>query len=186
MQSGGLSCPPGYLYAPAHCWTALAEGILPEPIPTPIAPQAMPLTNTQNPPVQIRTPFDALIVGVAGWAIPQTPLPSQITVATRQGMEMLSCSSDGRDLFATRWTLNGDSNYSTDGTAELLEPAAVVVGSRLLPRKLGWLLPRNQVLSVYFRNLSNLLDVVPLVAGNPAGFPISAAVTFYAVNLEAS
>lgn len=184
MQNGELDCPPGYLYAPGLDWIALAEVVHPEPLPTPTNPQAMPLTSTQNKAVTIKVPWNALVVGVAGWSVLQVPFPSQIAYADRIGLEHLATVDDGRGMFATRWDLNGKTNYSTDGQNELLEPAAVVTGTGRNRRKLAWRVARNQIINVYFRNLSNVLLPVPLVSKTEPGWDIAAAVAFYAINLE--
>ncbi len=185
LASSELEPQPGYLYAPAHRWIALAEAVHPEPFPTAALPNATPLTSTINAPVSIKAPWDALVVAVAGWAIPQIPFPAQIVYADRIGVEQMAIAQDGRDLFSTRWDLNGANNYTTDGQSELMEPAAVMVGTELSPRRLAWRVPRNQIINVYFRNLSNLIYPGAIIPEQAPGFDLTCALVFHAFNLEA-
>lgn len=182
---GDRSLPYGYIYQGAYQWLAQVDELEPEPLPTPETPKAAPIDSTQNEGVEIRIPFDCLIMGVAGWAQPITRLAQfnndiRINAAVGVGFH------DGRGLFTCDWELDGRTSFTTTGNRQLMVPAAVTVGTRLRPRPLAWTLRRNQVISVRFRNLMNVW--IGRIENNPDEYTppnIAAAVAFYALNLEA-
>lgn len=168
--------PLGYLYAGAHKFLAIAEDVAVEPL---LEPGSAPITNTRNLPIEIRIPFDVLIIGVAGWAmLDWTQRDSVAAVVNAAGT---SQAVDFRDFFAVDWELDGRVSFTTDGRQRLMTPAAVSVGTQLRPRALAWTLRRNQVISVRFRNLINAFTGVDV--DNPNLRRVSLA--FYALNLEA-
>jgi hypothetical protein len=185
-EQGETAVPDGYLYAPAQTWIVLTNDLDPEPTPPDGGPA---LTTSGNPPVIFKVPFDALITGVAGWSIPVAqPIADEttITLAQQQAAAQLSNAKDCRDLFSMSMQLDGQTIFGTDGFSPLMFPASVVVGSRRRPRQMAWTLRRNQTIGIRFRNLTN----VPLEGISEGTFgPVrlaTAAVAFYALNLEAS
>lgn len=186
MQRGDYAMPPGYIYAGAHTWIASFENLQPEPTPdaTDPVPGRNDLTGTATRPQTIEVPFDALILGASGWAV--SKIESDRTDDERNGMLGLSSNADGRGLFAVQWDLNGKLHYVTDGRVDLLEPAAALLGTRTLPRPLGWVVERDDLINVYVRNLTNV--VVPFAfyqdQPEPFGWPINVSVGFHALNLE--
>jgi len=187
MQRGDYAMPPGYIYAGAHTWIASFEEVEPEPLPdaTTTVPQRDPLTNTANPPQIIEVPFDALILGVSGWAEPIIDLENW-SDGEQRGVLLHSSNPDGRDLFSLDWNLNGKIYYVTDGRVDLMQPAAATVGTRTRPRPLGWIVQRNDRINVRIRNLTNVHVPFSFDASvtEPYGWNINAAVGFHALNLE--
>lgn len=171
--------PLGYLYAGAHKFFAIAEDVAPEPLePT---PGAAPITNTRNRPIQIRIPFDVLVIGVAGWAEVDW---RSLTAGTGTSTAFISQAHDYRDFFSCDWELDGKISFITDGQDRLMVPAAVCVGTQLRPRALAWTLRRNQLINVRFRNLLNAFNV-PEEQEDITLELRRVSLAFYALNLEA-
>lgn len=187
LRDGDYTMPPGYIYSGAHTWIAEFGDVAPEPLPVAGAtpPTRVPLTGSSNGAVPIEVPFDALILGVSGWASPVIP-DDAATNAQVSGLLAMSAQAEGRDLFAVQWDLDGNTHYVTDGRTSLLEPAAVVVGTRTRPRALGWLVHRNDTIDVQVRNLTNV--VAPFAwfdqQPEPFGWALDIFVGFHALNLE--
>jgi hypothetical protein len=179
--------PPGYIYEGAHTWIAPFEQVQPEPLPEAGAtvPARDPLTNTANPPQPIEVPFDALIMGVMGWAVPELPEELDTADEVTAGL-LLSTDPEGRDLFSVDWNLDGKLYYVTDGRVDLMQPATTVLGTRTRPRALGWVVRRNSRINVRVRNLTNVVAPWPWYEGQeePYGWPINVSVGFSALNLE--
>ena len=173
--------PAGYVYQPAHTWLAIADDVAAEPLPPPATrPQ---IFESANPRLQIKVPFDALVMGVAGWCIPDFNQVTGLNGSTANvALAALSQAEDFRDFFAVRWGLDGEVWFGTDGEQDMMAPAAVVLGSRRHPRALAWTLRRNQRIMVQFRNLLNAYQV-PAAEETPNLKRI--AIAFYALNLEA-
>jgi hypothetical protein len=185
-QRGAYAEPPGYIYAGAHTWIATFENLPPEPLPTAAdpVPGRLPLTNTANAAQVVEVPFDALILGVSGWAASE--IDETRALDDTEGILLMSSNPEGRDLFAVEWNLNARLYYSTDGKNNLLEPAAAVLGTRTRPRPLGWLVQRNDEINVRCRNTTNV--AVPFAfydqQPEPYGWPITVEVGFHVLNLE--
>lgn len=186
QAAGEGAHPPGYLYAGAHRWIARVENLATEPLPP--TPGAPPITSSANEPVEIRTSFDALIIGVSGFGV-LTPQPRglnvPITAADLAVAELLSCARDGRDLFTVEYGLDGQITFGTDGRRQQMYPASVVVGDGPRPRALAWTVRRNQIITVRFRNISNV--ITSQIAASPIGPPdlrLTAEVAFHVVNME--
>lgn len=183
MRDGQFSTPSGYIYAPAHTWIVGVDNLLPEPIPVAEGVEVMrPLDGTANQPVFLKVPFDALIWGVAGWA--SAEMPVQLTNDEKTAVLLSGTEPDGRDWFSCDWTMDGDEWFTTDGRSQKMTPANVCLGTRTRPRPLAWLVRRNRRIGVRFRNLSNLVVQRDLTAQEENGFPISAQVAWYALNME--
>lgn len=178
----GLEPPPGYLYAGAHSLRARVRDLETEAIPTAQDPGIPLWTTGRADPVTIRMPFDVWIYGVAGSAlIDPVPDPASPDVTLLVSAERVPTARDGRDLFTVDWQLDGDTSYSTDGRQRMMVPASVTVGTRLVPRAMSWMLARNQVLSVRFRSMLNVIF--------PGEAPLfthlrEAGIVFYAVNMN--
>ncbi len=187
LRGGEFAMPPGYIYAGAHSWIAEFGDVVPEPLPVVGAtpPTRDPLSGTSNQAQPIEVPFDALILGVSGWASPVIP-DDATTNAQVSGLLAMSGQAEGRDLFSVQWDLDGSTDYVTDGRVSLLEPAAIVVGTRTRPRALGWLVRRNDTINVTVRNLTNV--VAPFAwydqQPEPFGWALHINVCFHALNLE--
>ena len=149
--------PLGYLYAGAHKLIATVSDLEAEDIGPPPAP---PLTGSGNTPqVEWRMPFDALIIGVSGWATPRF-VNGQGGVLNPWPFS-LSGAIENRDLFSVRWSLNGSIEYQTTGFSQsLMLPASVVVGTGNRPRPMAWMVGRQDVISFQFRNLTNAFGEV--------------------------
>lgn len=174
--------PEGYVYAGAHTLVARFDTLEVEELPDPDNPQIRPLTATVNQPTQIVVPFNCLIEGVSGWATPR--VPSGLDSTEINGMLEMGVCPDGRDLFATMWSTDGNRAYTTDGRFERLEPAAVVVGTRRNPRPLAWRLTRGTLINVYARNLTNALNPSGFREAGDIGWDLAVSVQFHLVNLE--
>lgn len=178
--------PPGYVYAGAHQWILSAQDVEPEPVPDPSNPDRFPVTTTSNPEVTIVVPFNALIMGVAGWCTITPPVPDEGSYSEQdlRIVNLLSCAEDGRDLFSTIIMVDGRQMLGTDGDTDLMFPASCVVGTRTRPRPLAWRVQTNQKLQCKFRNLTNLV-LSPSVT-NDLGLPVlrKVALAFYALNLD--
>lgn len=179
QQSRDGRQPNGYVYAGAHTWIAEREDLAVEPLPPPET--AVGITSSATPRIPIKVPFDALVMGVAGWCIPDF---RQITSEGGGNLALaaLSQSADYRDFFSVRWGLDGEVWFGTDGEQDLMAPAAVVVGSRRSPRPLAWTVRRNQRIMVQFRNILNAYQV-PSTPTTPNLRRV--ALAFYVLNLEA-
>jgi hypothetical protein len=178
--------PEGYLYAGAHTWIAQVFDLLPEPLPPALG--AAPITSSGNQGVEIRTSFDAFIWGVAGWAVAKPTPEDDGEFETPEMLEiaqLLSCAIEGRDLFSVDYNLDGSTSFGTDGKNQLMLPACCVVGTRLSPRAMGWTVRRNQIITVRFRNMTNVTMTLP-IGGQEQIRPlaIDAALAFYVVNME--
>lgn len=186
MQRGDYAMPTGYIYAGAHTWIASFEQVLPEPLPdaTDPVPGRNDLTNTANGAQIIEVPFDALILGVSGWASPS--IDTTLSDSEQEGVLLMSTNPEGRDLFSVDWNLNGKVYYSTDGRVDLMQPAAAVLGTRTLPRSLGWVVQRNARINVRVRNVTNVAAPFAFFGqqAEPFGWPINVGVGFHALNLE--
>jgi len=184
QRRGDAAHPPGYIYSGAHTWIAPFEVVDPEPLPDPDDASTLELTATANAPQGIEVPFDALILGVSGWATPA--VPRELDTADKNGVLELDADPDGRDLFSVSWQLNGNRQFVTDGRTDLLMPAPAILGTRRNPRQLGWLVQRDDLIDVRVRNLSNV--AVPFQfyeqQTEPYGYPINVVVEFHALNLE--
>lgn len=174
QKAGETATPDGYLYQGAHEWLIQAENLVVEPLTG-----GSPITATTNPYIPLRTPFDALIIGVSGWALPApaTESNSQAFVAAS-----LASADDGRDLFSLSIGIDGQASFGTDGNDQLMFPASTVVGTRLNPRAMAWTVRRNQIIQAKFRNITNLyLDGVSSeVMPSPV---LQAAICFTLLNL---
>jgi hypothetical protein len=185
IDAGAAGHPPRYIYAPGHQWIIQVRDLDPEPLPTPTGFQAAPITQSFTPAIPFRVPFDALLLGVSGWALPEpTQIDGVITVAALSAAQTLASADAGRDLFTTSIGLDGQITFGTDGHDQLMFPASTVVGTRLKPRVLGWTIRRNQILQVKFRNITNapLGGVAPTVVA-PLRLA-EASLNFHALNLE--
>jgi hypothetical protein len=174
--------PDGYMYAGAHTLVASWDELGVEELPDPSDSASQQLTATNNPPYPLKVPFDALIQGVSGWAIPK--LPSGLDLESLNGILEMGACMDGRDLFAVMWNTDGKIDYGTDGRHKLLEPAPAVLGTRRRPRPLGWKVRRGTRLNVYARNLTNLFNPSGFNEGFAPGWTISVAVEFHLLNRE--
>lgn len=181
LQQGDLP-PNGYVYAGAHTLVAMFDSLLVEPLPDPQAPGNFPLSSTNTRPQQLKVPFDCLILGVSGWAIPR--LAPGLTVTAYNGLLEMGANPDGRDLFSVMWSTDGRTDYSTDGRDDHLEPAAAVLGTRRNPRPLAWQPGRDTLINVYARNLTNAINPSGFSEGRDPGWPLTVAVEFHFVNLE--
>ena len=186
MSGGNL--PAGYIYEGAYQWIIQAENLDVEPLPGVANPNANPITGSSNEFIPLRVPFDALIMGAAGWCQP--------VAQTREGQQevdaedllaanLLSCSPAGRDLFSVEFGLDGQVRFGTDGRNELMFPASSVVGTRDKPRPMAWTVRRNQIIRARFRNITNAwLEEIPDTVMQPPVLA-TAALALYALNLEA-
>ena len=181
LQTAALP-PDGYVYAGAHTLVAMFDELLVEDLPDPDHPEIRPLTATVNRPQQVKVPFNCIILGVSGWAIPH--LPTELTAVQLNGLLEMGASPDGRDLFAVMWSTDGRTDYSTDGRTERLEPAAAVLGTRRNPRPLAWQPGRDTLINVYARNLTNVVSPTAISEGFDPGWALTVAVEFHLVNLE--
>lgn len=174
--------PEGYVYAPAHTLVARFDTLRVETLPDPDDPTIPPLTSTVNQPQQLTVPFNCLVTGVSGWATPRlTSGPSAVAL---NGVLNMGVAQDGRDLFALMWSTDGSRAYSGDGRTEMLEPACCLVGTRRRPRPLAWRLTRGTLISVYARNLTNVVSPTVIYEGWDIGWDLAVAVEFHLVNLE--
>lgn len=169
--------PLGYLYAGAHKLLAIAENLAIETLEP--AEGGTPITTTANRPIQIRIPFDVLIIGVGGWAE-----PNWRGIAAGDGgvaFALPSQAPDYLDTFSTDFQLDGATSFTTDGDDRLMAPAAVTVGTQRRPRPMAWTLRRNQLIAVRFRNILNAFS-----SAGALGFQLRrVGLCFYALNLEA-
>lgn len=175
--TGEARFPPGYQYAGAHTFHAIADDLAVQPLDNP----DLPITSTGSRPIPIKIPFDCLIQGVGGWAFPifnGAGNESQFNVLAAE--QSLSSAIDNRDLFSTAFLLDGDPHFVGNGEESLLAPASTVIGSRNSPRPMAWTLRRGQILSVLFRNIWN----VPVPALTVFPYPkLRAVVEFHALNV---
>lgn len=148
QQAGETATPEGYLYQGAHEWLIQADSLVVEPLTG-----GPPITSSTNPYIPLRTPFDALIIGVSGWALP-APVAESNTQAFLAAN--LASADDGRDLFSVSIGVDGQASFGTDGNDQLMFPASTVVGTRLNPRAMAWTVRRNQIIQAKFRNITNL------------------------------
>jgi hypothetical protein len=185
IDAGAAGHPPGYIYAPGHQWIVKVIDLDPEPLPTTDVPNAAPITSSFAPAIPFRVPFDALLLGVSGWALPEpTPIDGVISVNALAAAQQLSSAADGRDLFTTSIGLDGQITFGTDGRDQLMFPASTVVGTRLRPRVLGWTVRRQQILQVKFRNITNA-PLGGVASSVVAPLRLSeASLNFHALNLE--
>lgn len=181
QMPGNADVPSDYVYAGAHTWTARIRNLAVENLPED-TPAGSPIWSTTNEAVPIRVPFDALIQGVSGFALPQIEDESRIgaTLGAAQ-------AQDGRDLFAVSWDIDGQTSFVTDGRAPRLVPAACVVGTARNPRAMGWTIRRNQTINVRFRNLMNAIASTAAWEANELSVPLlaEASITFHVLNLGA-
>jgi len=189
-EGGEPQTPPGYLYAGARSIVVRADRLAVEPLPEePPAigggPGGVAITTTGNDFVQAKMPVDALIYGVSGYAIPNVLLNDNGAQILDTGeLFAFSAASDGRDLFSAQWNVDGETQFTTDGTNSFMTPAAALVGTRLRPRALAWKLKRDQTIGVRFRNLYNA--IVGRTEEQPDGIAptINCALVFYALDLR--
>jgi hypothetical protein len=146
--AGETATPEGYLYQGAFEWVITAEDLAIEPLTG--GPD---ITSSVNPFIPLRVPFDALIVGMSGWAVAR---PSTLDTAQAVVAAELASAEDGRDLFSLVLGMDGQIQFGTDGHNPLMFPASCVVGTRLHPRIAAWTVRRNQVIQAKFRNMTNL------------------------------
>ena len=151
-EAGETAVPPGYLYAGAFEWLLSTENLEVEPLS---GTGAVPITQSGNQYVQLRIPFDALIVGVSGWAEPVSTAGSG-AVNEQFIAASLASAQDSRDLFTVSLAIDGQASFGTDGFNQLMWPASTVVGTRLLPRPMAWAVRRNSLLQAKFRNVTNV------------------------------
>ena len=173
--------PIGYTYSGTYKWIARVRDLLPETLPDDTPGEAVAgvaLTNTGNDAIQIKVPFDCVVQGVQGWALPKMSLDPE-TGENFGWPFLLSCAADFRDLFSVRWGLNGDIWYSTDGNDQLTLPASVTVGSQNLPRPMFWPIERDQNINVEFRNIINYF--LPFNFGPAQGIELAEAVIVFDV-----
>lgn len=150
-KQGGTSTPPGYIYAGAQEWIVTANNLAVESLTT------VPLSTSLNEYIPLRVPFDALILGVQGWAEPlSTPGEGSAPVNQQFLAASLPSAEDSRDLFSVSIGIDGQVSFGTDGNRQLMFPASVVVGTRLHPRPMAWTVRRNQLIQAKFRNISNV------------------------------
>lgn len=186
-RSTGGRLPDGYVYAGAYQFVIQAENLAVEPLPTDADPNRAPITSTSNNFIPLRVPFDMLIMGIGGWAQPQGIPQDQSTLVFDEldAVNNISCSPSSRDLFSVEIGLDGQVNFGTDGRNRFMFPASVVVGARNRPRAAAWTVRRNQIIQTRFRNITNVfldgVDPSILIAPNL----VTAAVAYYALNLEA-
>jgi len=169
--------PPGYQYAGAHHFLAVADDLEVQSLDN----KDLPITSTGSRPIPIKIPFDCLIQGVFGWAFPIFNGAGQESAFNVLAAEqVLSNASDYRDLFSVAWLLDGDPHFVGNGEESLMAPASAVIGSRNSPRSMAWTLRRGQIISVLFRNITN----VPVPALTVFPYPkLRATVAFQALNL---
>lgn len=186
----GATAPTGYLYAGAHSFTAKTRQLAVEPLPedaVPGGPPGVPITQTNAGAVDIRVPFDSFIYAVSGYALPDFSFSDGESLD-----EMLTAptAADGRDLFSVEWGIDGQVTFMTDGHRRLMFPASVCVGSRMVPRMMGWAVRRNQTINVRFRNLANAIASAaawdgPQPPADPFPQLAECGVTFHVVNVGA-
>jgi hypothetical protein len=155
--AGETAVPDGYLYQGAFEWVVTAQNVAVEPLST------VALTNSLNPYIPLRVPFDGLIIGMQGWAEPAST-PGEAALNQQFIAAYLASADDSRDLFSVSIAIDGQASFGTDGNDQLMFPASVVVGSRLHPRPMAWTVRRNQLLQVKVRNITN----VPLDGVDPS------------------
>lgn len=186
LSRGDSAASSGYVYAGAHTWPAVFENVRPEALPVPEDPRGPPLHTTRNQPQTIRVPFDCLIQGVSGWAIPRIPfVTGETTLAT--AMLLVNGDPDGRDLFSVGLGIDGsEKDFLTTGReGALVEPAVAILGTRRRPRPLAWTPQRGTLINVFIRNLTNVAVPSIVYEGQEeAGWPIDVTVEFHALNLE--
>jgi len=179
----GASAPTGYLYAGAHNFTARTRQLAVEPLPEdaiPGGPPGVPINTTNSGAIDIRVPFDSFIYGVSGYALPAFDSQGDLDAAL-----LLTTATDGRDLFSVEWGLDGQVTFMTDGHNRLMFPASTCVGTRLVPRQMGWAVRRNQTINVRFRSLVNAITTAEI--WDEEQFPLiaEAGITFHVVNTGA-
>ena len=185
----GAAAPTGYLYAGAHNFTARTRRLAVEPLPEDAAQAGVPgvpITTTNSGAVDIRVPFDSFIYAVSGYAIPDFGSGEEPGENAESAL-LLPTAADGRDLFSVEWGLDGQVTYMTDGHNRLMFPASTCVGSRLVPRMMGWAVRRQQTINVRFRSLINAITTSEIWGGLDDGFPLiaEAGITFHVVNVGA-
>jgi hypothetical protein len=181
---GETATPGGYLYAGSHEWIIKAQDLQVEPLPSPDQPNVGPITSSINSFIPLKTPFDALIVGMYGWAEP-TPTAGADAPDELALVASLANAEDSRDLFSLAIGTDGQASFGTDGTDQLMFPASTVVGTRMHPRIGAWTVRRNQLIQARFRNITNVpLDGISSEVLNPIILKI-AAVGFTVLNLGA-
>ena len=179
----GASAPTGYLYAGAHNFTARTRQLAVEPLPEdaiPGGPPGVPIFTTNTGAIDIRVPFDSFIYAVSGYAIPDGSVEADL-----ESFLLLPTAVDGRDLFSVEWGLDGQVTFMTDGHRRLMFPASTCVGSRLVPRQMGWTVRRNQTINVRFRSLVNAITTADIWAEEEFPVLAEAGITFHVVNVGA-
>jgi len=173
-SSGARAAPPGYLYDGGRTWIFRVRNLDPIPLPTDANPQrpgaTTPPGQDSGSTVQVRVPFPAWVQKIHGWAVPVMAQPGLSGLET-----VASTAADGRDLFACRIMLNGDTGYSSSGQDGKVFNAAAMVGTRLNPRPAAWMLQRRDLVTVSFKNITNVLtsSVAQVV---PNGFRLAEVV----------
>jgi len=170
--------PPGYLYAGSHNLIARRDNFGPEALPENAQGALVgPIGWTSSQPVTIKVPFDVAIEAVSAWAIPiiEGSSPDLST-------QLISSARDGRDLFSVAWGINGQSVNFTTGDTPLMIPACSACGTRQVPKDMYWELQRNDVIQVWFRNITNAL--VASAFGEENEIRLNAVVCFRAINKD--
>ena len=179
----GAQAPTGYLYAGAHNFTARTRQLAVEPLPEDAilgGPPGVPIFTTNTGAVDIRVPFDSFIYAVSGYA-----LPAMTVVGDLESVILLPTAVDGRDLFSVEWGLDGQVTFMTDGHRRMMFPASTCVGSRLVPRMMGWAVRRNQTINVRFRSLVNAITTSDIWENDEFPLLAEAGITFHVVNTGA-
>lgn len=155
-QRTAAPTPRDYVYHGVHHLIVRTRDLEPEPLPEfnaqgELLTPGVQITRTGNQPVPVRIPFNCIVEGVFGYAVPQATDDDGSEIAPF----LLGAAPDYRDLFAVRWGLDGDIWYSSNGNDEQLIPASVAVGTQRFPRTLAWPVSRQRTLNVQFRNITN-------------------------------